>query len=178
MRSDEKLMQAVAGGDIDAFGELVRRHQERAWRIAYHYTGNRADAEELAQEAFLRILDAAENYRPSANFTAYLYQVVANLCLDFIRKKRPHLIEALPPHEEQGLPPDEALAAKERNDAIRAALNGLPGRQRMAVILFYFEDLSHSEIASVVRTSVKAVERLLARARNSLAETLGEFLEK
>ena len=89
MASDEELMLSAAGGDMEAFGELVLRHQDRAWRTAYHYVGNRADAEELAQEAFLRILDAAASYRSSARFTTYLYRVVANLCLDHRRKKRP-----------------------------------------------------------------------------------------
>ena len=129
MASDEELMLSAAAGDMEAFGELVLRHQDRAWRTAYHYVGNRADAEDLAQEAFLRILDAAATY-------------------------------------------------KERDRAIHGALDYLPDRQRIAVVLRYFEELSLSEIAESMDTSYKAVEHLLARARASLESHLRGFLEE
>ena len=178
MVSDEELMLSAAAGDMEAFGELVLRHQDRAWRTAYHYVGNRADAEDLAQEAFLRILDAAATYRPSARFTTYLYRVIANLCMDYRRKKRPSYVDEMPPLESRTDAPDEKLSAKERDRAIHRALDYLPDRQRMAVVLRYFEELSLSEIAESMDTSYKAVEHLLARARASLESHLQGFLEE
>ena len=162
---------------MEAFGDLVLRHQDRAWRTAYHYVGNRADAEELAQEAFLRILDAAVGYKPSARFTTYLYRVVANLCLDYRRKKRPEQRGDLPLSTSPHPSPDAQMAAGERQEAVRRALDTLPDRQRMAVVLRYYEELSLREIAAAMDATAKAVERLLARARDCLADELGPWAQ-
>ncbi len=173
--TDEDLMAEVAGGDMDAFGELVRRHQDAAWRIAYHFVGDRGEAEDLAQESLLRILDAAPGYRPSARFTTYLYRVIANLCIDHHRKRRPRYTGEMPPQESRADGPQERLTVQERDRAIEGALDRLPARQRMAVVLCYFEDLPLAEIAEAMDTTYKAVERLLARARKSLAPHLEGF---
>ena len=178
MPTDEELMQMVAGGDLSAFEKIVRRHQDRAWRIAYHYVRNHSDAEEIAQEAFLKILDASENYTPCARFTTYLYRVVANLCMDHTRKKRPHFTDSLPQQHSRSGQPDERLTEQERKSAIENALDDLTDRQRMAVVLRYYEDLSYREIASAMDATTKAVERLLARARHSLEDLLDDFSEK
>jgi RNA polymerase sigma-70 factor (ECF subfamily) len=87
--ASEQLMQAVAGGDLSAFNEIVLRHQKLAWGIAYRFLGDRHAAEDIAQEAFLRILDAAPRYKPTAAFPTYLSRIVTRLCLDRARKKRP-----------------------------------------------------------------------------------------
>ena len=170
-------MERASRGDMDAFGTLVRRHQDRAWRIAYHYMGNHADAEEVAQEAFLKILDAAESYEPTAKFTTYLYRVIANLCLDRGRKKSPGLSDDLPPRE-GGPRPEQEMADRERDRLVSAALDSLSDRQRLAVVLRYYEDLSYKEIAAAMDATPKAVERLLARGRRNLEEILGDFEEK
>jgi RNA polymerase sigma-70 factor (ECF subfamily) len=178
MRSDEELMGQVARGDMGAFGELAERHQDRAWRIAYHYVGDRSEAEDLAQEAFLRILSAASTYRPSARFTTYLYRVVANLCLDYRRKKRPSSVGEMPARESLTDAPDQRLDAQERGRAIQAALEHLPDRQRMAVVLRYYEGLSLGDLAESMDATYKAVERLLARARASLESHLRSCFEE
>ena len=178
MKSDEELMQRVGEGDLEAFGDLVRRHEKSAWRIAYHYVGNRAESEDLAQEAFLKILDAAESYRPTARFTTYLYRVIANLCIDHHRKRRPVYPGEMPAQESPEQAPDQQIKAEERDRMIRRALDDLPARQRMATVLRYYEDLSLSEIAEAMDATYKAVERLLARARKSLAPHLKDLFEK
>ena len=175
MASDEELMQTVGRGDLDAFGEIVRRHQTSAWRAAYRLLGDAAEAEDAAQDAFLKILDAAPRYRPSASFRTYLYRVVTRVCLDRLKKKRPIYVDRPPPCASDDPSPPDVLAHREDETAIRRALDALPPRQRAVLILRHFEDLSYQEIADAMDTSVKAVERLLARARDALQPILKEF---
>ena len=98
--SDETLMQAVARGQSAAFEQLILRHQQAAWRTAYRMLGCRQTAEDVAQEAFLRIYQAADRYQPSAAFRTYLFRIVVRLCLDCLRKKRPLVAEDLQPVDE------------------------------------------------------------------------------
>ena len=176
MLSDEELMMAVGEGDLNAFEQLVLRHQKSAWHTAYRFLGDRTTAEDIAQEAFLKVLEAAARYRPTATFRTYLYRVITHLCLDYARKKRPLYVGELPVVAEPSPSPSDAVATRQRNRAIREALDGLPPHQRMAVILRYYEGLRGREIASAMAKSVKAVERLLARARATLEVLLGDFL--
>ena len=174
---DEELLSATGGGDPSAFERLVLRHQSRAWAIAYRSLGDPVEAEDAAQEAFLRILEAAPRYRSSASFVTYLTQVVTRLCLDRIRKKRPvRAPELLDVRDESPLPPDTHLT-RERGLAVQEALSRLPDRQRMAIVLRHYEDLSYREIASSMGVSRKAVERLLARAREALQRSLAEIVK-
>lgn len=175
MQSDERLMEAVARRDLDAFDELVRRHQDSAWRIAYHYLKDPSEAEDVVQEVFLKILAAAPRYRPRSKFSTYLYRIIANLCLDVRRKNRPQYTEDVPRLENGYAGPDEALRRRERQRIVRRTVDKLPERQRLAVVLRYFEELSLTEIAAAMDTGYKSVERLLARARKSLAGHLADF---
>jgi len=175
--SDETLMQAVARADLSAFECLVLRHQESAWRTAYRMVGSRETAEDIAQEAFLRVFQAADRYRPTAAFRTYLYRIVVRLCLDHLRRRRP-----APTGEPIRAPdvspsPEEHAVRCESVRAVETALSRLPARQRMATVLRYYEGLGGQEIAEAMGTSVKAVERLLARARAGLETLLRDFLE-
>jgi len=87
VRTDEELMLATTRADLGAFGQIVERHQASAWRTAFRFLGNTADAEDIGQEAFLRILDAAPRYRATAKFRTFLYRIVTRLCIDFERRK-------------------------------------------------------------------------------------------
>ena len=169
---DEHLMLRVAEGDLDAFDEIVRRHQRTAWRIAHRFLGDPVEAEDVAQEAFLRILAAAPRYRPTATFSTYLYRVVARLCIDNARKKGPVFTDKLPETVDSSPDPATVLVRKDRDALIRQLLDALPTRQRMAVILKYYEGLSYGEIARAMETTAKAVEKLLDRARKALRSSL------
>ena len=171
-------MLAVRDGDLDAFGKLVEGHQAAAWSTAYRFLGDAAEAEDIAQQAFLNILEAADRYEPSAKFTTYLYRVVTRLCIDRSRRKQPLYTDDLPDRATPTPSPAEAAEQRERDEAVRAALAKLPDRQRMVVVLRYYEGLSGSEIAAAMGTSVKAIERLLARARAGLEQNLAGFLGK
>ena len=177
MRCDEELMSAVSDGDLDAFEAIVLRHQAEAWRVAYRFTGDAAEAEDLVQEAFLRILEAAERYRPTASFRTYLYRVLTRLCLDHRRKKRPVPTHSLPPAAPDSASPAHQMSRDERDAVIQTALDALPDNQRVAIVLRYFERLSGAEMAKAMGLSAKAVERLLARARRALEPRLRGLLE-
>jgi len=176
MRSDEDLMSAVRRGDLNAFEEIVVRHQAEAWRVAYRFTGDLAEAEDLAQEAFLKILDAAPRYRPTATFRTYFYRILTRLCIDHRRKKRPVLGDPLPDTPDTTPSPSVQADQADRDAMIQAALNSLPADYRMALVLRYFEGLSGAEMAEAMGRSAKAVERLLARARESIELQLRHFL--
>jgi RNA polymerase sigma-70 factor (ECF subfamily) len=159
-----------------AFEELVARYERTALGVAGRFLGDRHEAEDVAQEAFLKVLDAAERYIPAASFTTYLYAVISRLCMDRARKRRPVCLDD-PPEPAPAPSTDDLASARERDRAVSAALDRLPARQRMAVVLRHFEGLSYTDIAEAIGVSVKGVERLLARARQSLAGDLGRQSE-
>ena len=174
MNRDAQLMARVAEGDVEAFGGLVRRHQDTAWRIAHRFLGDSAEAEDMVQEAFLRIWAAAPRYRPTAAFTSYLYRVLVSLCIDNTRKKRPTPVENIVVADTASPGPAATLIRQEREVLIRQTMNALPARQRMVVILKYYEGLSYDEMALALATTAKAVERLLGRARKTLKSQLSD----
>lgn len=173
MATDEELMEAAGQGDRDAFGELVRRHHEAVFRLAARFLGDRQEAADITQEAFLRILEAAPRYRPTAAFSTYLYRVVGNLCTDHRRKARPETGGELPDRPSEAPSALDGLAQDQRAEAIRAALGALPPRQRLAVLLKYYEGLGYRELAEALETSEKGAERLLSRGREELLKRVG-----
>jgi RNA polymerase sigma-70 factor, ECF subfamily len=171
--SDEGLMANIAEGDRGAFQHLVERHLDRAVRLAQRIVGNRSDAEEVAQEAFLRVWTTAPRWRlDGALFRTWFSRVLVNLCID--RKRRP----TMAPLEAAGDPPDPAMGAEQRlyqsqeAAAVAAAVAELPERQRAALALCYWQEMSNAEAAEVLSLSVGAVESLLVRARRTLRVTL------
>jgi RNA polymerase sigma-70 factor (ECF subfamily) len=169
-------MMAVARGDLSAFDEIVRRHERLAWSIAFRFIGDMHEAEDIAQDAFLRILDAASRYKPVAAFTTYLTRIVTRLCIDHAREKHLTPSEHLPPVPDHT--GSEQMYIQDRERVIRKALDMLPPGQRMAVVLRYFEGFDHREIAAAMESTIKAVERLLARARNTLKPLLSDVFEE
>src|ERR1700736_6116680 len=118
--SDEDLMVAVRSGKTVAFEQLVERHQSSAWNAAYRFLGDATEAEDVAQEAFLRILDAAHRYQPTASFRTYLYRVVTHLCLDHVSKKKPFYTEMIPNVAANGPSPLEVMTGGEVERMVRA----------------------------------------------------------
>ena len=170
--TDEQLMQSVAGGDLDAFNELVLRYQGPAWKMAYRFLGDSMGAEDIAQETFLKILAAAHRYRPTATFRTYFYRILSRLCLDHARKMHPSKIGDIPDVCDSSLGPAEILIDTERRVQIHTALDSLPPNQKAAIILRHYEGLSYAEIAQVLSVTPKAVEGLISRAGTSLRARL------
>jgi RNA polymerase sigma-70 factor, ECF subfamily len=175
--SDEDLMLRIATGDEPAFRVLARRYAPLALRLARRIMANSADAEEIVQEALLRVWINAPRWRPVATFRTWFYRVVVNLCLN--RKRRaPFLpIDDVPDPID---PAPDAAARMERREVARAvadAIAALPERQRAAIALTYHEGFSNAETAATLGTSVSAVETLLVRAKRTLRQRLGPMLD-
>ena len=175
---DKKLLAALARGHMPALGELIRRHQVGALGLARRMLGPSDQAEDVVQEAFLRVYRAAGGYRPEAKFTTWLCQIVLNLCRDRLRRRRRAPISLA----EKSLSgcrdePSRRMEAEELSGRIRRAVGALPQRQKMAVILHRFQHLSHEEISQATGWSVSAIESLLVRAYQRLREDLADLGE-
>ena len=178
--TDADLVAAIAGGDLNALGDLVHRHQDRVMALAYRFLGCRHRAADAAQEVFLKVARAAPRYTPDARFTTWLYRIVVNHCLDDVRrqKRSPRTLSAVPAVPDDP-PGDDAdpLEADETARQVRAAIAALPERQRTAVLLHRYEDLSHRAIAEVTGWTPSAVESLLVRAYANLRKTLAPLAD-
>lgn len=171
--SDEQLLARTAAGDQRAFRPLIARHMGRAIRLAQAISGNASDADDIAQDAFLRVWRQAESFDPGiARFTTWLHRIVVNLAIDRTRRPRAEPIELA-----EDVPSDEpgvvvTLIAAEERDVVRKALAEIPERQRAAIALFHLEGLSVREAATAMSMSEKAFESLLTRARQALKQSV------
>jgi len=172
--SDEALLVAFGNGDMDAARTLTQRLTPKILGFAARILGgDRAEAEDVAQEAMLRLWKIAPDWRQGeAKVTTWLFRVVSNLCTDRLRKVRAVGIDTIP-EPEDGAPGVEAeLQQAARAQALDVALAELPERQRRAVILRHIEGLSNPEIAEIMDIRVEAVESLTARGKRALAAIL------
>lgn len=170
---DAELLARSARGDRRAFDRIVARYGPIALRLAARVAPDRQSAEDIAQEALVRIWHRAADFDPHrARFTTWLYRIVVNLCIDLCRRPRP---VPLPEGFDVADPATETGAALEQDEqraAIARAMDDLTAAQRAALTLVYDEGLSGAEAAAALGVSTKAVERLLARARARLRERL------
>jgi RNA polymerase sigma-70 factor (ECF subfamily) len=175
--SDEALMARVARGDEPAFRALARRHLPAMVGLARRILGNAADAEDVAQEAMLRVWVHAPRWQPLAAFRTWLTRVTVNLCLD--RKRRASWV-ALEAAGEIVDPAPDAMEQAERGERERLvtqAIAQLPERQRAAVVLTYSEGMSNAQVAEILDTSVSAVETLLVRGKQNLRAALSSVID-
>lgn len=170
---DDLLMRRYAAGDAGAAAALIAAHAPRVLSLARRMLGEAAEAEDVAQEAMLRLWRAAPDWRAGeAGVGAWLRRVASNLCLDRLRRRRESLAAEPPDRPDERPAALDRLAQDERAAALRAALAELPERQRLAIVLRHFEERPNPEIAAILETSVEAVESLLARGRRELAARL------
>lgn len=172
--SDEALLVLYANGDGSAARALTLRLTPRVFGQAYRMLGDRAEAEDVTQDALLRLWKIAPEWRQGeAQVSTWLWRVVANLATDRLRKRR-----RVAPLEDAGDPVDDSadVPAQMQAEARRAALSGalaeLPERQRKAVELRHFDGLGNPEIAAILKISVEAVESLTSRGKRALARAL------
>jgi RNA polymerase sigma-70 factor (ECF subfamily) len=173
--SDETLLRRTAAGDQPAFRELARRHAARALAVAQRIVGNAGDAEEVVQDALLRIWRHAPSWRPAeARVATWIYRIVVNLAIDRTRRRRPAFvsIDAAGDRADAAPDPHAVAEARELRRWMEAAIEALPERQRAALALCYFEEIDCAEAAAVMQISVGAMEALLVRARRTLRKRL------
>ncbi|MEO0414421.1 MAG: sigma-70 family RNA polymerase sigma factor [Verrucomicrobiota bacterium] len=182
-----QLMEKIAAGDMVAFEELVEIHQHAVIGTVAKMLGSPNEAEDIAQQVFVRIWKSAKRYKPEAKFTTWMFTITRNLVFNETRRRQRKPSVSLEEREEEfhqvesdqsiGSPEDFALQS-ELEKAIDEAIQALPEKQRTAVILRRYEELPYEEIAKVLGLSVSAVKSLLFRARAQLRESLEKYLEE
>jgi RNA polymerase sigma-70 factor (ECF subfamily) len=188
---DVAAMKRLAAGDSSAIEKLIERHKKVVLNIVYRYIGDRSAAEDIAQEAFVRVYQARKRYKPTAKFSTWLYRIVSNLCLSTLRKeqlRKAHSLDSSLETQEGELrtdrssddtdPPGTRLEKEELAVVVRGAVESLPESQRMAVILNRYGGLGYQEVARSMDLSPMAVKSLLNRARNNLRQILSNYLER
>ena len=174
--SDDQLLARVAVGDPAATRAMVARKLPRLLSLAGRLLGDVAEAEDVAQEAFLRIWKQASRWRPGeARFDTWLHRVALNLCYDRLRRRRELAFADPPDRADDGPGPDRGLQAADTGRRVGAALQSLPDRQREAIVLCHYQELGNIEAAAAMGVSVEALESLLGRGRRALRAALGDM---
>ncbi|MFK7909067.1 MAG: RNA polymerase sigma factor [Akkermansiaceae bacterium] len=184
---DVALMQKVGLGDEKAFEQLIERHQNAVIGTVAKMLGNATEAEDIAQQVFIRLWKSAPRYQRKAKFTTFLFTIARNLVFNESRKRSRKKEYSMDEREDdfhlqtpdsQTESPDEGLLHKELQSAVDQAIASLPEKQRLAVVLRRYEGMPYEEIADVLELSVSAVKSQLFRARNALRESLQTYLEE
>jgi RNA polymerase sigma-70 factor, ECF subfamily len=183
---DVELMESVRRGDMRAFETLVERHQRAVIGTVAKMLGNASEAEDIAQQVFVRVWKSAERYEAQAKFTTWLFTITRNLVFNEVRRRQRKPTVSVDEREEtthrtiedsQAISPDNEMLQAELEEAIDRAIQSLPGKQRLAVVLRRYEEMPYEEIAVVLSMSIPAVKSLLFRARTQLKEALQRYLD-
>jgi RNA polymerase sigma-70 factor (ECF subfamily) len=173
--TDSDLINGCKKGDPSAFEALVRKYQDRIYNLCRYMLQDPRDAQDAAQDVFLKAYRGLKDFRPDASIYTWLYRISVNACLDYRKKSRRHVFRSEPLTND--LPSDEPLPegvyeSEEIPYSVRLALQKLPEKLRAAIVLREMEELSYEEIAKVLGTSVGTVKSRLSRAREELRHLL------
>ncbi|MFQ6084223.1 MAG: RNA polymerase sigma factor [Candidatus Aminicenantia bacterium] len=184
-------MLEFAQGNTSAFEQILKKYKELVINIAYRFIQNRAEAEDIAQEVFLKVYDSAKRYKPKAKFSTWIYKITTNICLNKLRSKKylqtvsldkpisttgNEIIREIP--DPTYVHPSVNSGKKELNQLVNEAISSLPINQRMVVILQKYEGLSYREISEILGCSTSAVDSLLQRAKQNLKRKLTPYFKK
>lgn len=176
-------MGLIGKGDNKAFELLIARHQRAVYNLALRFLGDPDEAEDVAQDCFIRIYKAAASYTPDAKFTTWLYTIVRNLCFNVLRSKRQAVIVSVDDETLPELPSKEAdqverISKEQLRKRVINAVNLLPENMRLAVLLSKYHGLSYEEIAGIMGCSVNAIKLRVHRAKALLAEELSAVYDE
>ena len=167
-------MQRIQKKDTRAFEQFVDRYLTPLHHFAYRWLGNHADAQDVIQEAFLRIWNHAQQWKHTgkAQVSTWVYRIVYHLCIDHHRRIHSDLTELSDEFPDTKASPEQVLQQKQISDQVKEILQQLPERQRSAIILCYYQELSNRQAAEILEVNLQALESLLARGRRTLRQKL------
>jgi RNA polymerase sigma-70 factor (ECF subfamily) len=173
---DEDLVMRVGRGDQAAVQALVARKLPRMLALARRMLNDAGEAEDVAQEVFLRVWRQAPTWKPGvARFDTWMHRVALNLCYDRLRRRREDVVAEVPERPDPDAAPDRNLEVAQLGVLVAAALSRLPERQREAIVLCHYQELSNIEAARLMEVSVEALESLLSRGRRALRSSLADL---
>lgn len=177
-KDDHELLALLQQGSGQAFASLVERHAERFYRLTYRFLQDRAAAEDIVQDAFLKLWENPANWQPErgTKFTTWFYRVVVNLCLDQRKKKGAVGFDSAPELIDERESADETLMRSETQRILEKEIAALPERQRTALNLCFDEGLSNQEAAEVMGVKLKALQSLIMRAKTTLKQRMKAYL--
>jgi RNA polymerase sigma-70 factor (ECF subfamily) len=170
--TDLELVERLQRGEEAAFDELLSRYKHPVINFCYRLLGDAGDADDVAQEVFVRVYQRIGDYRPRGKFTTWLFAMARNACIDRLRYRKRHPTESL----ENAPEPATTAQYDDAGEHIAAAIAELPEEQRTAIVLAEYHDLSYAEIAGVMKCSEKSVESRLYRAKHTLRQKLAHLL--
>lgn len=189
-RQDAVDVAATLEGRLDAFDQLVERYQRRAVSVSFRLLGNIQDAQDVCQRAFVKAFKSLATLKEQDRFGAWLMRIVSNLSLNYRRDRKPHLTlatvdgdvgvpeAAIESHRHTSDGPSAAMETEEAEGAIRRAMDELPEKQRMALVLFAIEKMSQKEVADIMECSVEMVKWNVFQARKTLKQALTHLIEE
>jgi RNA polymerase sigma-70 factor (ECF subfamily) len=177
--TEQEWLKRARAGDEEAFARLVETYQTAIYNLCYRMLGESNEAEDAAQEAFLRAYSQLSTYDPARSFKTWLFSIASHYCIDRLRKRRLTWLsldeDELPPHpalQEPSPGPEEVAVRRQQTAVIQAWLSKLAPEDRAVIVMRYWYDLSYDEIAEATRTTVSAVKSRLHRARGAMAEMM------
>ena len=180
--NDQQLIEAILNGDAKSYGQLVNRYKDLVYTLAYRMLKHREEAEEVAQDAFVKVYRSLNKFKGDSKFSTWIYKVTYNTCLDRLKKNKKHFndlpIDEYTEHKLETI--DNALEGMikmERSDLIKRCINKLPSESSYLLTLYYFEELSLDEMSKIIGITSNTIKVKLYRARKKLAEILHQYFE-
>ena len=176
--TDEELLDKIQRGNQQAFSTLVERHSERFYRLAYRYLQNREGAEDVVQDAFLKLWEDPNRWQAQhrTKFTTWFYRVVVNLCLDRQKKKKPLELDSETAAPDGNESIDESMIRVQEQALLEKEISRLPERQRTALNLCFDQELTNQDAADVMGVNLKALQSLIMRAKSTLKDRMKSYL--